>query len=315
MNNSMRSGYIILELLIAFAISSIVIGALFTTFNQTRQAVTIIDRIASIDMRTLLLQSQLERDLSGAFVPQECQKKASEKKILRDDPSASSGSPQDDRGREKDKKKIGQKQECKNIPLKKAFFGKHKGQNLEFLTFITTNLLPSYDVLKPRLARVIYKIVPERQQARGDAKPSFRLLRQEHEMLCFAEFEKKKVRPYEVIKNIKRFSVEYVVAIKKEQETKDKFGKAEKTKKETQEPRMEYKIFKKWGPEEIKQTKKQKPDICKFSIELWDELRKTFKSFEFDIYMALGVQESKKPKKEKKKPDQGAKGEKEKKEQ
>jgi len=297
----MKKGFIILELLIAFAISSVVMGGLFTIINQTNQAVEVMDRIASIDIRTLLLQSQLERDLSGAFIPQERQ----EKSVRHADKSAA----QDDRGGKKDKKN---KKEYEDIALKNAFLSKNKGQNLELLTFITTNPLPAYDTLKPRLVRVAYKIVPDSQQGLAESNPAFALLRQEHENLDLVAFEKKKPRAYKVIKNIKRFSVDYLVAVEKQQEK-------EKKEEKTQEPKVEYKKFKQWTQEEIRQTKKQKPDVCKFSIELWDDLRKTFKSFEFDVYMVLGEQKEKpkkekpEPKKpEKKKEDQEAKGEKKK---
>jgi len=292
----MKKGYIILELLLAFAISSMVMGALFTTFNQTNKAVAMMDRIASIDMRTLLLQNQMEIDLSGAFVPQERQKKEKT----------------GDKDKKKDVKKEGKQgkkeEEFEDVPLKKAFFVKDKGANIELLTFITTNPLPSYGALKPRIVRVLYKVVPEKATSKGETKPSFKLLRQEHETLSFAKFEKSKaIRPYEVIKNIKKITAEYTVSVEKDQE-KEKKGGGEKssvqTKGQAKEPKIEFKTLKKWGKEQIKKTKKQKPDMCKFKVELWDDLRRSFKTFEFDVYMPLGQQKQVQQEQGKKQPGQ-----------
>lgn len=298
MKSNIKKGSILIELLIASAISSGILMLLVNMVSQVNRSVQTMDRIASVDMRTLLLQHQLERDISGAFVPYMKGKKQPGKSSTEDKADKSAKKKKNSKA---DKSKNQKKEKFEDVPLKKAFHSKNKGENIELLTFVTTNPLVSHGKFKPRIARVVYRLVLDKARSKGLEKRSFKLLRQEATKLDFAEFAKEgqnKIRSYEVVKNIKKLSVEYTVATKKE-----------KKKDQKQEPKVEYKNFRRWTEQEIKKTKKQKPDFCTFKVELWDDLRKTFRSFECNVYMFHG--EPKEPKQEKpkqeKKTDKGKK--------
>jgi len=301
----MRKGYILLELLIASSISTMILAMLYNAFSQTNIAVLNMDRMASIDVRILLLQNQMERDISGAFVPFMRKKKSASAKASAD--RSKDRKPSDQKGGEKtETKETKKKEQFEDVPLEKAFYSKNKGENIEVLTFVTTNPVKSFvgpkDKVKPRIARIVYKVVPDKTRSRAEARPSFLLMRQEDVSLDFAAFSKeasKKIRSYEVIKNIKKLSVEYTVGVKPfdtpsspkaSSGTQDDRGQSRSSKStdSKKEPKIEYKTFKQWTEEEIKKTKKQKPDFCIFKVELWDNLRKTFQSFEFNTYMFHG---------------------------
>ncbi|MFC1843131.1 type II secretion system protein J [Candidatus Dependentiae bacterium] len=311
-----KSGYILLELLIASAISAFVLGALFTSFNQANMALQTMDTISSIDMRILLLNNQLEKDISGAFVPFERKKQPL-------DTTSKKTSTKDDKGKQKsstDKAKSDKpKEKFKDVPLKKGFLSKNKGENIELLTFITTNPIKAFAnqkegiKAKPRIARVKYTLVPEKERARGKQKRSFKLLRQEDFSIGFADFEKKKPRSYVLIKNIKKMSVLYTVVLRQAPADakamagrQDERGGKDKGQKVSpdEQGKVEYKKFKKWGEDEIKKTKKNKPDLCTFKVELWDDLRRTSREFELKIYI-VQVQQGK-DKKEKDKQNQAS---------
>ena len=178
------------------------------------------------------------------------------------------------------------------------------------MSFITNNPLKSFDKPKPLMARVVYKLVQDTKKNRpvsggssGSAGQSFRLFRQEGIVLGFDEFNRTvpKSTDFELVKNIKKMSVEYTVMIKSGDDKNKKDGDAKAQGKTTgqadqgsaraqekapeKEQKIEYKNFKKWTDEEIKKTKKYRPDFCKFIVEFWDDAKKTFKTFEFKIYM------------------------------
>ena len=64
-----RTGFTLLELVIAMAISSILAIALFTSFYQINRSSRLVEQTISIDMRASILENLLEKDISGVFVP------------------------------------------------------------------------------------------------------------------------------------------------------------------------------------------------------------------------------------------------------
>jgi len=280
----MKPGSILLELLIASAIASFVGVTLFNIFYQSNIAFATVDRIASIDVRACILQNQFERDLSGAFV-------VFEKKKKKVEPGATPQKQSKEKGGQI-KKETGKQYE--DLPIKKAFHSKNRDGVLDLLTCITSNPIPAYNKVRPRIARVIYTLVvdkdAERKFKRGEKV--YKLFREESRKLAFSSVVKEskdRAEKYEVVSNIKSLSVEYVVKIDKK-EKKDKQGKSEGKSK------VEYKTFSKWTKEEIKKTKKQKPDLCVCKVAFWDNLIKRSEEFEFKIYTIHDKIEPFKPK-------------------
>lgn len=64
----MRSGFMLLEVLLAIAISALLSFALFFSVNQVTQSSRTIDDVISVHARINLITQQLERDISGAMI-------------------------------------------------------------------------------------------------------------------------------------------------------------------------------------------------------------------------------------------------------
>ncbi|MCK5633147.1 hypothetical protein KAH94_05325, partial [bacterium] len=75
----MKSGYILLEIIIAIALGAFISSALLTTFFQVSNAYKKTDQIISIDTRVCTISHQLERDISGAFIPFKWEKQSETK--------------------------------------------------------------------------------------------------------------------------------------------------------------------------------------------------------------------------------------------
>jgi len=303
----MKKGFILLEVLIASAISTFILAMVTSAVYQTNNSFARMNKISGIEMRALLVQHQMERDLSAAFVPHERKEKKGK-------PTEKSKKPTEKKESQKGKTSE-QKKQYEDVPLKNGFLSKNKGKNLELLTFVTSSPIPMYGVAKPLIARVAYKLVPDK--VRGKQPPSFTLFRQEDKQLDFGAFKakgQKGIRSYELIKNIKSMSVEYTVTVKKQEQQKKQTGKSAAGKKsafvsakapsDKQEDRgkPEYKKFPQWTEKEIKETKRQRPDFCVFTVELWDNLKKSSEDFKFSVYIFQGE-----PKPEKKKQEQESK--------
>lgn len=295
----MKKGYILLEVLVASAISSFILAMVTTVVYQVNNSFSRMSSVSSIDSRILLVQHQMEKDLSGAFILQvRKEKKRAPKKEIQKPKTAST---KNQNNQEKNTKQQQQKQ-FENVPLKNAFLSRNKGENLDLLTFITTNPIAMYNIAKPRIARVVYTILPDKVGRKEP--PSFKLVRKEGLQLDFDVFVESGVRSYQLIKNIRSISVDYIVAVKKEQEQAAPAGGQQQSRqnvKQQEGQKPEYKTFTQWTAKEIESTKKQKPDFCTIKIELWDDKKKTSDMVEFSIYMLQGeqkeIQKQQKPKK------------------
>src|SRR3990167_7981907 len=65
----MKYGFTFIELLIGIAISSLIAGVLFFSFNQSQKASKVIEQMLSIEPTIMTISNQLEKDISGAFAP------------------------------------------------------------------------------------------------------------------------------------------------------------------------------------------------------------------------------------------------------
>ncbi len=278
----MKSGSILVQVLISTAISAILSTALFTAFYQTNQTLNIVDDYVDIYAQAALINKQFEQDISGAMIPFEPPKE--EKK--------SPEPVKKDTGQEKKVTPVTMtKKEKPPKPIKKIFYGVNKDKNLDILTFITNNPLRIYwgkqtGKPKPSIARVVYRLQKEKGQ------PSFKLMRQESSELDFNKFKPdvaKPIKAYELAHGIKELSLEYTAEVTKAGEGKDK-KKDEQSKKE-----KEYKVFKKWDLEEQeKKEQKQKlrkvPHGVKIKVILWDDQRKREREFIFAIPILPNVE-------------------------
>ncbi|MDP3889133.1 MAG: hypothetical protein Q8Q25_01160, partial [bacterium] len=212
------SGIILIEVLIGTAIAAIVSTLLIGAWYQTNRFSLAVDESVLLYTRASMLAYQLERDISGAFVPE------LDMQQIEKQPTKEPLAPKTE-------------QEKKPKPLEKIFYGENSEGQLKLLTFITNNPLQVYwgpsGKPKIRIARVVYTLEPNKEE-----KGSYILYRQEGQELDFKAYKegaKKTVRRYELVRGIKHMTVEYTII----EEQKDKEKPKEPAKRE-------YKEFKKW---------------------------------------------------------------------
>ena len=253
----MKSGFVLLEVLLASAIAAMIGVALFNGFFQINKFAGYVDDYVDIYQKAALVQHQLERDIQGAFVPLQAQQEDKDDK----------------------QKKDAADTEKKQSPLKNVFVGQNKDGNLELLTFITSNPLTVHwsdtaGSAKPRIVRVVYRVEQDAVQ-----KNAYKLLRQEANELNFDKFKPdidKAIRSYEIADEIRDITVEYLLEIEQKEEGKEK--------------KKEYKTFKVWSSdnqEELEKRGQRKiPHAVKITVSFWNRNQTQTKKFDstIDIY-------------------------------
>lgn len=249
----------------------------------------VIDGIIDISAASVRLQQQLERDLSGVTIPMSWMvTESSAQKSLAQ--GAKSG-PQP--VAEPKKEVAGEQNKNRFI-----FFATQKDKNTDVLTFITTNPLASFwsdsgaGKAKSRLARVVYRLESDK-----DNPLLFKLMRQEGMDLDFKNYEsgaKKVIRPLEVTRGIKDFSLRFMV--EDEPEKKEEVSKIASTPgkgsvapvKDSVEQRktIKYKTLDEWRDEEKKDEKERKkefkiPRFVQLKLTLIDTKKNREEEFEY----------------------------------
>lgn len=312
-----KHGFTIIELIIAMLIASIVSMMLLSALKQAGTFQASVDDFVHVAYRATIAQRQLNRDLAGAFIPVQAEKKE-EKAENKEDAGADiektdkekktkkadAATKEQKEGKEKEKKK----------PLEGVFVGGQANKKFSFITCITSNPMEVYwskstGQPKPRIGRIYYYLEPEK-----DNKKSFTLWRQEGTDLELAPYQKKSPdapRGYPLISGIKTMSVEYGIVIEhKKEDEKEKKAEAKK-------PEYEYKTFTEWTSDRKKEKdakkqeqqdeeakKKKEPELpliphwIKVMLELWDTKQKSSRIFTFVIPILIDSLEHKDEKKE-----------------
>lgn len=294
-----HAGFMLIELIVATLIASLLSAVLLTALSQSTRVQTSVDSSIYVSERIAIAVSQLEKDLAGAFVPVQSEKKkeqAATKSQEKIDDNQKKGPKKDSSSTQVQDQKTDQKKEPKII--EKIFYGTNKNGMLDTLTLITNNPLVVFvgkDVgtVKPKVVRVQYTLKPDPEH-----KDSFTLFRQESNELDLAEY--KNVRPYEVIGGIKKLSVSYTARILR-QDQNDQGEKASSAKvsseasaKEKSKKSYEYKTQPDWTSEKKDENKKidvqadkKEPEFpripysVEFKMTLWDAQHKKEKDFMF----------------------------------
>lgn len=290
-----KPGFTLIELLVAMAVASLIGVALFMSLLQTNRAVRIVDETVDFSSRAVLVSHQMEKDISGAFIPEEGRKKKKEaaKKTEGEQKNIQALQPE---------QKPQESKEEKPKQLTKIFYGVNKNDQFDQLTFITNNPVQAYwgattGKAKPFIARVVYRLVPEKGSKTD--KLSYALMRQEDYKLDIAAFNpeaSESVRSYELINGIKKMTIKYTEETRKEQ--------TEKTaKEETKTIEKTYKVLNEWNREEKKEeTEKEQPSIIPYAVDidltLWDSRKKREKNYTFKVLIIPEAQEPEKEKQE-----------------
>jgi type II secretory pathway component PulJ len=263
----MKQGFMLIELIIATLIASLIAGLLFAMLFQITLVQTSVDNVIDLSVRVGVVENQLEKDLTGCFVPKQAEESSSAKAMA--DTS-------------KDVKKVepeGDKKETAKL-IQKIFYSTNKNGQLDTLTFITNNPLVVYagkdvGVAKPKAVRVQYTLTPEEHK-----KDSYALLRQESMELDLEKY--KNVTPYEVIGGIKKCTVTFTARIPKQQDNKQQASEQNSSK-----VLYEYKTLNEWVSEQKKEDKESKdksefpriPYSVEMKLTLWDLQEKKEKEF------------------------------------
>lgn len=273
----MKSGFAIIELLIATAISVMLGAALFYSFNIINKYVVVVDEYTDKNLKIATMHQQLEKDLLGTFVPVAAMKPIEEKQP-ETTPSKS------DKSLPPQKKEVeAKKSQAK--PISKIFYGVNKENNIDVLSFITGNSLQAYwskqtGKSKPRIVRVVYRLEQDKE-----SKNSFNLLRAEGNDLKFESYKKddsKTIKEFTMIEGIKSLQVQYVKEKKDEKNVSAKDAKDDKKKKE-------FTTLKEWKVDTASDDKAKKevqdkqliPNAVLIKGELWSSDKKRAHSFEF----------------------------------
>ncbi len=273
----MKSGFTLIEILVAIALSTMISYMLFAVFFQTNRSMRVVDSYVDVYTKAAIVARQLERDIAGACVPWAQLLPDPMQQPAPKVPAQPGAKPEDKKpDAESDKKDEAKKSEKKK--LKKLFYSASEGGNLKTLTFITNNPTAQYwsDQIgkpKPRLARVLYTV---QKQPNDGNKESFVLKRQEGAQLDYGAYkgDDSKIRTYDVIDGIKNISVDFSVHVpeKKEDETKKIIKRMINWDSDLKEEKED---------EKAERAVPVLPGLVTIKMQLWDQNKQRAIPFEF----------------------------------
>jgi type II secretory pathway component PulJ len=254
--NGNSNAFTLLEVLISMFISSFIILGMIQFYRNVSSYIGKTRDYMTLNRKICLLFDQMEKDLSTAFVP-----------FLHEEEGGKEGEEK----KKEEKKKEGE-EENKYYFVTEIYEDEYrriegkKWQLCKNINFISTNPLQIYGEKRPRLARVIYELIKDKERSQGE-KISYALFRRETldlENYKFKELEeheiteKKQVaRSYLVADNIKDFYVECVTLQEKDEKNEKSAQGAE-----------EVKMFV-WGDK--KETIDVVPRNVEIKIVFWDD--------------------------------------------
>lgn len=273
------SGFILIEFLIALFIASALSVSMMSSLTMMQKTNAVVDGYIDVYGGTGRLQQQLERDLSGLVVPLSFFETATAMAATSTQPGSQASAQPAAKGQKNNY----------------AFYATKKEKMTNLLTFVTTNPLASFwsdkaGQAKSRIARVVYRLVPDKEHQKF-----FHLMRQEGMELDFKKYstEAKTFRPLEIARNIKSFSMQFMVETERPH---DKDSDKQKTV-------VTYKTFDEWNADEQKGDEKNKekklkvPRFVKVMLVVADErgAREDTFDYTFPILCEVDVEMPKRP--------------------
>lgn len=275
----MKQGFALLDLLVSIAISSIMSTVLFTMIFQMQKSENGINEVVSTSMQSALVYERLQKDLTGIFWPQFMLEAKPAVTPEKSEPKAEAEKTSKGLPKATPKKVVGPK-------IAKILYSQNTPYNdLEILkecSFITSNPLQVYNDAKPRVARVIYTLVPEQEYV-----GSFELRRQEGAELDY-ETVKKTAPAFVIIAGIKALKFTYFYQDQsndQEEETNDQSNLIKREELDYDETGEEV--------TDIKSLVGQVPCYIHVNLALWNDAnQQDFKEFEFWFYLNAPVKKS-----------------------
>lgn len=284
----MKKGFTLLEVMIAIIVGSLVMGVLVQSLWQLSKSIKQVSSVSSVDMRVSVFQNLLEKELASAFAPKLIPLKDDESEEKDDEKEKSE--KETDEHDEKDEESESTNKE-KESPLKKIFYTEHEGDNITLLTFITTSPLDVYNMSKPRVARIMYKLVPDKNNPE-----LFELHRQESSSITdikkFDSEATEGVKGFVVIDGIKSLKANFLALPVKEKLKKEPASphikkEDEKEKKEVQEidaekEKEEFIPLERWNVEDQQEQEDKGDDEGKKLPTIPNFIKMTLVLFDFD---------------------------------
>jgi len=255
----MKSGFALIELLIATMIAGMVSIILLNALSIINRGQLRSEQLSDFSMRLTTLQHQIEQDLMGAFDPTIPKKEGQEEE-------------------KKQPNQTGKKEDDKKID--KIFYATERDNNLEQLTFISGNPAKIYwgqksGRAKARVARIVYRLEPEKEK-----RESFCLMRQEGDDLAYHLYQEReeKIRPYEVASGIKECRVTYLWTA---QEKKEEQGKKEQQQRTPEKKKVNRQQV--WDSDKKDEERPLLPQGVQLEVVMWEIEGKRHSAFSFTI--------------------------------
>ncbi len=237
----MRSGFTLIELVVALLISSLIALSLFQLLQQARKTVRRITNVIAVDEPSIAFYQQLEKDVTGMFAPSSSLEFFSEKEKAEKGP--------DKKGQKPDEKEV--KASVKR-PIENVFMlDAHK--ETPMWSFITTGALQVLDadgtvLVQPAVRRVLYML--EKDPQRPEV---FRLMyRFSAEQLEVNALKAADFSPsYELISGLKNLEIELTLFEQEEKKADAAPDKKAAGEQAAKKPPPKPATIKEWNEEEI----------------------------------------------------------------
>jgi|GEM_PF-1332758 len=241
----MKSGFSSLELIMAMAISAIIMTSLLEIYNQVARNMGRVERFVFEDTQVLTLKNRLGSDFAGLSAIWFTQGEV-ETKMLADG----------------EKMPAPEKRKRSNY-----FYSVNKDKHLDTLTFVTTSALQSYGGTQDRFIRVLYQVEEDPKD-----EDLFRLMRKEISMPTenIDVQALKNGKFYELVHGIKSVEMMYElidkVELQKQTKAQAKLKDGQKSSEES-DPEPVLRSVKQWGAPDVKVN----PDKGNEKIENLDD--------------------------------------------
>lgn len=233
-----RAGFTFIELSISLFIASILLLMLYNSFEQSRQTVQTVNSMIDAAFIEPVVYNQFEQDIMALFVPNQVFKDIEEQHKKEKQPAGAAS----------------EKKEAKE-PFKDVFVSTiGADKNVTLFSFLSTHSLVSYSAIKPRSVRIVYRLVADTDN------PGFFTLARQESVDLQTPLEKfsesgSKIRSYDLMRGVKKCTMQYVVAQKSVSTKAPDSAKATtgKTSDKQKEEPPKYFTVDTWDAQEIEQ--------------------------------------------------------------
>lgn len=272
-----RPGFTLIEIIIALLVSSMVAMIILRTFRQTTTTFQRVTTLIDDNAELLGVYAQLERDLSGAFVPAVWKEAAV--RDVKEEEEAAKVAAQQSKDIKATKKELGE-QAVQQATKRPVFSTEVKEGNLTQFSFVTTNAFVIFDEPAARAVRVTYKLVEQTQEEAREKR--YRLMREETPYVAEGAVygRKRQTRSYPLLINITSLTGLFSAL---EEKTSDKDKKAS----------SEFVSLSEWGTEaQKKKSKRLMPEWVKLTGTVISPVSKKSLPFTFQFHIPSLAQQA-----------------------